>query len=62
MSWEELKTLRFKCDLCNRVDIAFNVQGYDNPPGWGYKHPENSYSMFEKSLDLCPTCLAKENK
>lgn len=59
--WKELKTLQFTCDLCHKTDTIYDVHGYRQPPGWGYRHPENGHSMFEKSLDLCPDCLSKEN-
>jgi len=58
--WEELKTLMFKCDICNKQEVIENVIGHSQPSGWGYKHSVNSNSMFEKSLDLCPTCMKSE--
>lgn len=58
--WEQLKTLLFRCDICNKEEIIDEVRGHRQPGGWGYKHPENSHSMFEKSLDLCPACMKAE--
>lgn len=60
MSWEQLKTLLFHCDICHKEEMVENVRGHAQPNGWGHKHPENSHSMFGKSLDLCPACLKEE--
>jgi hypothetical protein len=60
MSWEELKTLLFKCDLCKKTEVIQEVRGHHQPSGWGYRHPENPHSMFGQSLDLCPACMKKE--
>jgi hypothetical protein len=58
MSYLELKVFQHTCDWCKtKKDVADVPSWATLPRGWGWNHPETSFSMGSTSEELCDKCL-----
>jgi hypothetical protein len=60
MNWE-VKTIKFKCDMCDKIEFVRDVSNFRRPDGWGYsKTYDCGLTHYTRDNDLCPECLRKE--
>lgn len=60
----EVKTFKFTCDHCSKVELVICTQNYSPlPQGWDY-HQSHGWGMtdYSRSEELCSECLKKAKK